>query len=59
MADRIEVTKTNQFAALGLPAGSIGASKVTMFVLMMPGSDGGNPPSTRQAHVYAQIVRNG
>lgn len=56
MADRIEVTKTIEFVAIGSPANSIAASKVVAFALLTPG-DGGTETQTRVSHVYAQKLR--
>lgn len=56
MANQLEVAKANQYVAIGPPADSISVSKLTMYVLLIPG-DGIETPPPRQAHVYSQKVR--
>lgn len=57
MADRLEVSKINEFVVLGPPADSLVVSKITMFVLLMPGTEGPAEPHGRQGHFYVQRVR--
>jgi len=55
MADRIEVSKSTATVALGI-ADNIHVSKVVAYLLLVPGTEDGEPPE-RQAHVFSQILR--
>ena len=54
---QVEVSKVTQFIALGPDSDEIAVTKLSMFVLLVPG-DGGDPPP-RQAFTYAQKIRRG
>jgi hypothetical protein len=55
MANEIDVSKVIEFVSLGPPTDNISTSKVTMYVLLAPGSDGS--VALTQAHVYSQKIR--
>lgn len=53
---QIEVAKLTQFNVLGPPTDNITVSKLTMFVLLIPGEGSSSDSGGRQAHVYAQKI---
>lgn len=55
MADRIEVSKATATVALGI-ADTAQISKIVAYLLLVPGTEDGEPPE-RQAHVFSQILR--
>lgn len=53
---QIQIPKLNSYTALGPEADSVAITKLNMYVLLVPGDDGGEV-QVRQAHVYAQKIR--
>ncbi len=53
---QVQVPKLSSYIALGPEAASIAITKMSTYVLLVPGDDVGEPP-VRHVHVYAQKIR--
>lgn len=54
---QVQVPKISAYVAMGAPADNIVVTKLSLYVLMVPGDSPPDPTGTRQAHVYSQKFR--
>lgn len=54
---QVEVPKLNSYVALAPEADAATVTKLNIYVLAVPGDDGGDGGTSRQAHVFAQKIR--
>ena len=53
---RVEISKLNEFIALGPPAGTVAVSKLNIYIILEPGDDGSVVPAAKQGFCYGQRI---